>query len=72
MSFKELVEEFELNLINRKQQLNEEIDDIIYSDLKKELTYKDINEIQEKRKRIKVIYDTIEYLDKCILNYVEK
>lgn len=72
MSFKELIKDFEENLIDKKQQLNEEIEDILYNNINEDLNFKEINEIQEKRKRIKAIYDTIEYLDKCILVFLEK
>lgn len=72
MSFKELIRDFEENLIDKKQQLNEEIEDILYNNINEDLNFKEINEIQEKRKRIKAIYDTIEYLDECILVFLEK
>lgn len=65
-----LMEDSEINkniisfLIREKEMLNELIDNIIYSDMEKELTNKDLNSINSAKQTINFIYDFIEKYDK--------
>ena len=52
------------DLINLKQNLNEEIEDIIYGDMNKVLSIKDAEKINELKYEIKFIYDIIETLER--------
>lgn len=65
-----LMEDTEINkniislLIREKEMLNELIEHIVYSDMKKELTDKDLNNINSTKTTINFIYDFIEKYDK--------
>lgn len=52
------------DLINLKQNLNEEIEDIIYGDMNKVLSIKDAEKINELKYEIKFIYGIIETLER--------
>lgn len=50
--------------LDLKHTLNEEIEDIIYTDLKHSLTFKQLQNIDHKRQEINTIYKILEFLDK--------
>ena len=68
---KKLVDELINYLVSKKQNLNEEIDEIIYDDLNKGLVVEDILQIDKKRKQIKKCYDMVEYLENSIKSFME-
>ena len=51
-------------LINLKEDINEQINDILYSDITKSLTFKQLQDIDHLRTNISKIYKTIEFLEK--------
>ena len=61
---KKIIDETINKLIEKKNSLNFEIEEIIYDDMTKSLNTKDILELEEKRKEIKLCYDIVEYLDR--------
>ena len=65
-SVKEIIGKAITDLINEKERLNADIEDIIYSDMEHLLTNKDLLEINKIKAQIKFIYDLIEKLDKEI------
>lgn len=58
-----LLQDFTIKLIQEKENLNEEINDVIYADLEKALNIKDLEKINTIKKEISIIYDIIEYID---------
>jgi hypothetical protein len=68
---KKLVDELIMYLVEKKNSLNFEIEDILYSDMAKELKIKEFSEIENKRKQIKQCYDMVEYLDKAVKAFME-
>ena len=71
MSVKELILKFNSDLINKKEELNEEINDIIYGDMERKLTINDIVKIDKIRKQINSLYEVIEYTDKKVEEFME-
>lgn len=71
MSVKELILKFNSDLINKKEELNEEINDIIYGDMERKLTINDIVKINKIRKQINLLYEVIEYTDKKVEEFME-
>lgn len=71
MSIKELILKFNSDLINKKEELNEEINDIIYGDMERKLTINDIVKINKIRKQINLLYEVIEYTDKKVEEFME-
>lgn len=71
MSVKELILKFNSDLINKKEELNEEINDIIYGDMERKLTINDIVKINKIRKQINSLYEVIEYTDKKVEEFME-
>ena len=67
-----LVDELIGYLVSKKQNLNEEIDEIIYDDLNKGLVVEDIMQIDKKRKQIKQCYDMVEYLENAVKVFMEE
>lgn len=51
-------------LINLKDDINKQINDILYTDITKSLTFKQLQQIDHLRKDISKIYKIIEFLDK--------
>ena len=72
MSVKELILKFNSDLINKKEELNEEINDIIYGDMERKLTINDIVKIDKIRKQINSLYEVIEYTDKKVEEFMEE
>ena len=58
-----LLQDFTIKLIQEKENLNDEINDIIYADLEKALNIKDLEKINTIKKEISIIYDIIEFID---------
>jgi hypothetical protein len=58
-----LLQDFTIKLIQEKENLNDEINDVIYADLEKALNIKDLEKINTIKKEISIIYDIIEYID---------
>lgn len=58
-----LLQDFTIKLIQEKENLNNEINDIIYADLEKALNIKDLEKINTIKKEISIIYDIIEFID---------
>ena len=50
--------------LDLKHTLNDDINDIIYTDLKHSLTFKQLQDIDHKRQDINTIYKILEFLDK--------
>ena len=50
--------------INLNEDTNQRINDIIYSDITKSLTFKQLQDIDHLRKNISKIYKIIEFLEK--------
>ena len=50
--------------INLKEDINQRINDIIYNDITKSLTFKQLQDIDHLRKNISKIYKIIEFLEK--------
>ena len=71
MSVKELILKFNSDLINKQEELNEEINDIIYGDMERKLTINDIVKIDKIRKQINSLYEVIEYTDKKVEEFME-
>lgn len=71
MSVKELILKFNSDLINKKEELNEEINDIIYGDMERKLTINDVVKINKIRKQINLLYEVIEYTDKKVVEFME-
>lgn len=71
MSIKELILKFNSDLINKKEELNEEINDIIYGDMERKLTINDVVKINKIRKQINLLYEVIEYTDKKVVEFME-
>lgn len=71
MSVEELILKFNSDLINKKEELNEEINDIIYGDMERKLTINDIVKINKIRKQINSLYEVIEYTDKKVEEFME-
>ena len=71
MSIKELILKFNSDLINKKEGLNEEINDIIYGDMERKLTINDVVKINKIRKQINLLYEVIEYTDKKVVEFME-
>lgn len=71
MSVKELILKFNSDLINKKEELNEEINDIIYGDMERKLTINDTVKINKIRKQINLLYEVIEYTDKKVEEFME-
>lgn len=71
MSVKELILKFNSDLINKKEELNEEINDTIYGDMERKLTINDIVKINKIRKQINLLYEVIEYTDKKVEEFME-
>lgn len=76
---KELLQDFIKELsTTKKEKINEEINDIIYSDFEynlfciKDLTIEQLNEINKKRQELKAIYDTITYLENAVISFMEE
>lgn len=61
---KKIIDETIDKLAEKKNSLNFEIEDLIYSDMNQKLNLKDFCKLEEKRKEIKLCYDIVEYLDK--------
>jgi hypothetical protein len=68
---KKIVDELINYLIEKKNSLNFEVEDIIYADLNKILVVEDIIKLEEKRKQIKQCYDMVEYLEKAVKAFME-
>lgn len=66
-----IVDELILYLINKKQNLNEEIENILYSDMNKNLNIDDYIEIEKKRKLIKECYSMVDYLENAVKKFME-
>lgn len=58
-----LLQDFTIKLIQEKENLNDEINDIIYADLEKKLNFKDLEKINTIKKEISIIYDIIGFID---------
>lgn len=71
MSVKDLILKFNSDLINKKEELNEEINDIIYGDMERKLTINDVVKINKIRKQINLLYEVIEYTDKKVEEFME-
>ena len=71
MSVKDLILKFISDLINKKEELNEEINDIIYGDIERKLTINDVVKINKIRKQINLLYEVIEYTDKKVEEFME-
>lgn len=69
---KKLVDELIGYLVEKKNSLNFEIEDILYSDLSKILVVEQILEIENKRKQIKKCYDMVEYLENAVKVFMEE
>lgn len=76
---KELLNDFIKELsTTRKENIDQEINDIIYADFTydlfgiRDLTIEHLNEINKKRQELKAIYDTIYYLEKSVLPFMEE
>lgn len=63
---KEIINKTISELINEKENLNGDIDDIIYGDMEHLLDNKDLLEINKIKTHINYIYNLIEKLDKEI------
>lgn len=63
MSIKELILKFNSDLIDKKEELNERINDIIYGDMKRKLSINDTVKINKIRDNINMLYDIIKYID---------
>lgn len=61
---KEIINKTISELINEKENLNRDIDDIIYRDMEHLLNNKDLLEINKIKTHINYIYNLIEKLDK--------
>lgn len=61
---KEIINKTISELINEKENLNRDIDDIIYGDMEHLLNNKDLLEINKIKANIHYIYELIEKLDK--------
>ena len=61
---KEIINKTISELINEKENLNRDIDDIIYGDMEHLLDNKDLLEINKIKENIHYIYELIEKLDK--------
>lgn len=68
---KKIVDELIKYLVEKKCNLNSDIDSIIYDDLNKILVVEDIIKLEEKRKQIKQCYDMVEYLEKAVKAFME-
>lgn len=66
-----IVDELIKYLIEKKNSLNFEIEDILYSDMNKNLNIDDYIKIENKRKLIKECYDMVEYLENAVKKFME-
>lgn len=61
---KTIKEEIILFLVNKKDDLAIEIENIIYADLDKEVTIKDLTKINDIKKKMNECYEIIDILEK--------
>ena len=50
--------------LDLKFEYNEKINDILYSDIEHSLTFKQLQEIDHLRTKLRTIYDVIDFLEK--------
>lgn len=55
-----------LFLMSKKDDIALAIDDILYNDLSKSLTFKELQQIDHQRQNMQKIYDIIDFLEKEI------
>lgn len=69
---KKIVDELIGYLVEKKNSLNFEIEDILYSDMSKILDLHDLNKIETRRKQIKQCYDMVDYLENAVKAFMEE
>lgn len=63
MGVYELILDFNNDLLNKKEELNEIVEDIVYGDMERPLTMDDIERINKIRNQIKTICEMVNYND---------